>query len=197
MKRKKLKNLLLFASLMSVPTLIGAICGYWLCLMVFVKGKSIIPFDIPEWIFWVAGGIIPVATLLQNLAIFKFYLILQDLSNQKLKQLLLDFLTGFLPLWSILFCWTLFWSTVCKIGHLPPRDEMQLLDTVLKGYITGLPLLLNAFIAAACIGIFIAFVIQALRNLIREFVLERKLSGQGIQAGDSGVATGNQGVTGC
>lgn len=183
--------MLVFATLISLPTLLGAMCGFWLCLMVFVKGKFIIPFDIPEWIFWVTGGIIPVATLLQNLAIFRFYLILQDLQSEKLKQPLLDFLAGFLPLWSILFCWTLFWSTVCKIGHLPPRDEMQLLVNVFSGYLTGLPLLLNAFIAAASAGIFIAFVIQALRNLVHAFVGERKLSRKSVQAGDGCIATGN------
>jgi hypothetical protein len=196
MNRQKFLNLIFFSLLISIPTLLGAMCGYWLCLMVFVKGKSLIPFEIPEWIFWIAGGIIPVATLLQNLAIFKFYLILQDLGNPKLKQSLLDFLCGFLPVWSILLCWTLFWSTVCKIGHLPPRDEMQLLFNVVTGYVAGLPLLINAFIAAASVGIFIAFVLQALRNLLQEYSRGRKLSGQGIQAGDSGVATGNQSITG-
>ena len=191
MNRRKFRNLVLFSLLISIPTLLGAMCGYWLCLMVFVKGKSLIPFEIPEWIFWIAGGIIPVATLMQNLAIFRFYLLLQDLENQNLKQSLLDFLSGFLPLWSILFCWTLFWSTICKIGHLPPRDEIGLLVSVMTGYVAGLPLLLNAFVAAASVGIFIAFLIQAFRNLTREFLSERKLSGQGVQAGNSGVATGN------
>jgi len=167
---------MLFSLLISMPTLFGAICGYWLCLVVFVKGKAIIPFDIPEWMFWFAGGIIPVATLLQNIAIFRLYLILQNMQSVKIRRALLDFLAGFLPFWTIIFCWTLFWSTICKIGHLPPKDEAQLMWQVLIGYLAGLPLLINAFIAAASAGIFIAFFIQASRNLVCAFIAERKMS---------------------
>ncbi len=187
----KLQNILVFICLISVPTLLGAMCGYWLCLLLFVRGKFLIPFAIPEWLFWAIGGIIPIAALLQNLLIFRFYLYLKDVKKTMLGRTMLDFLTGFVPFWMVLFPWTLFWSTTCKTKHIAPHDAVQLFLSVLNGYLSGLPLLINAFIAAATIAIFVAFVMQSFRNLFGEYIAAFRLSRQRIQSGDGCVSAGN------
>lgn len=187
-KKSRIRNLIVFFVLTTVPTCFAALAANLLWRLIFVDLQD--KFVAPYWIYLTTCSIIPVFVFLQNLIFYKIYLCLHD-ANQPVKSIGLDFLLGFIPPYSIIFSWTMFWGTACHLNHLPSTSSGQLLSNIVNAYANGAPLLMCALIACVCIGMFFAFVMHALRVLLPDALVVLKSMRQGIQSGDSSVATGN------
>lgn len=187
-KKAKIRNLSVFFVLTTIPTSFAALAANLLWRLIFVDLQD--KFEAPYWIYLTTCSIIPVFVFFQNLIFYKIYLCLHD-AKQSVKNVGLDFLLGFIPPYSIIFSWTMFWGTACKLNHLPCTSSEVLFSKIMSAYAGGLPLLINAFIACSCIGIFVAFFMHALRTLVPGLFVPLKLARQSVQAGDGGLAAGN------
>ena len=180
-KRKRITNLLMFLVMLSIPTSIAALVGDVLWRMISMDQNG--SFVSPDWIYSITCSLPPLLAFAQALGFFKLYLYLQDAAKPA-KSAGLDFLLGFLPVWSMAFAWTMFWGTISNLDRLPSHNAEELFGKIMQAYADGLPLLLYAFDAAACIGIFVAFLLHAFRSVFAAV----KLSRNNVETGNSCVA---------
>ncbi len=183
-------NLFVFGTLILLSTAMGALMGYWLCLMVYAAPYNTITFKVPSWLYWATGMLIPVVSFLQALLLFKLYLFVQTFENEPWEGLVSILIAFFVPLWILISPWTLLWGTLGKWHHVAPADAVSTLISIVNASVCGSGLLINAFIAAMCVAIYGTFVIQALRNLFGDFVAF-KLPGQTVQTGESCASPGS------
>ena len=161
-KRTRFTNLLVFFLLITTPTVFAALAANLLWRLIFVDLQGL--YVAPDWIYLTTCSIIPVIAFIQGLLFYSLYLRLLKF-GQPIKSAGIDFLLGFLPFWFVIFSWTMFWGTACKLNHLPAHNAEALFSKIMHAYAGGLPLLVNAFIASACIGIFVAFLLHAFRSV--------------------------------
>lgn len=170
----KFFNLLLFASLMGSSTAFSAALGFWLCLMFFRSPFDYYPYPLPESLYWTTGVILPVLTFLQSLLLFKIYLLVLRLKNSQIRSKALPFTTIFIVLWSMISPWALAYGTVCKFGHIAPKDIAEVYPKVLQAFAQGSPALMNALIVTICIAIYATFVWFAFCNLFGNYLVRLK-----------------------
>ncbi len=187
-KKARIRNLTVFLGLTTVPTCFAALAANLLWRLIFVDLQD--KFVAPYWIYLTTCSIIPMFVFFQNLIFYKIYLCLHD-ARPLVKNTGLDFLLGFIPPYSIIFSWTMFWGTACRLNHSPSTNSDQLLFNILNAYTLGLPLLISAFTASACVGIFVAFLMHTIRVLVPDLLAMLKLARHCVDAGNGGVATGN------
>lgn len=161
-RRTRLTNLLVFFLLITTPTAFAALAANLLWRLIFADLQGL--YVAPYWIYLTTCSIIPLIAFGQGLVFYFLYLCLQK-SEEPIKSAGLDFLLGFLPFWFVVFSWTMFWGTACKLDHLPTNNAEVLLSKIIHAYAGGLPLLLNAITASVCVGIFVAFLLHAIRRV--------------------------------
>ncbi len=186
-KRRRITNLLMFLVLLFIPTSLAALVGDVLWRMILIDQDG--SFVAPVWIYSTTCSIPPLLAFAQGLGFHKLYLCLQD-AEKSAKNAGLDFLWGFLPVWFIAFAWTMFWGTLSKLDRLPSHNAAELFGKIMQAYAGGLPLLITAFNVAACIGIFVAFLLHAFRSLFAA-VKRSKLSRNDVETGDNCVVPSN------
>lgn len=184
MDKRKRTNLMIFFAMLFIPSAIAALVGDVLWRMISLDQNG--TFVAPEYMYYITCSIPPLLAFVQGLGFYKLYLHLQNAAKPA-RNAGLDFLLGFLPVWAIVFAWTMFWGTLSKLDRVPSHSANELFGKIMQAYAGGLPLLITAFDAAVCIGIFVAFLLHALRAVFAAAKLSR-LFRNNVEAGNSCVA---------
>lgn len=164
MERKtRITNMIVFFLLTTLPTACGAFASNLLWRAVSMDLLRL--FEAPQWLYTMTCSLIPVISFVLSLLLFRIYLCFQQ-AAEPVRSCGLDFLLGFFPSWSIVSSLAMFWGTASYLNHLPQRTAEDVMSNIFTAYMRGAHLLLNAFVASVCIGIFVAFFLRACRTLL-------------------------------